>query len=153
MAACGAQNTCPDVISAWINDMSGYLRSVDPNHLISVGEEGYWGAYDPSIIWNPNAGTSGGGWVPLSGQNFTNQTANPAIDFAVQSPSRIFDSSAGQSWTGQSWTLEGHVCLPEPFCIVCSQRRPAVHCLRSGSLVTVEKLTRVCLVAVHSPLA
>ncbi|KAK9825831.1 hypothetical protein WJX81_000642 [Elliptochloris bilobata] len=76
------QNTCPDVISAWINEMSAFLRSVDPNHLISIGEEGYWGAYDPSIIWNPNAGTNGGGWVPLSGQNFTNQTANPAIDFA-----------------------------------------------------------------------
>jgi hypothetical protein len=66
--------------------MSVYLRSIDPNHLISIGSEGYWGAYSPDIQWNPNAGTNGGGWVPLSGQNFTNQTANPDISFAVRAP-------------------------------------------------------------------
>lgn len=72
------------MISSWLGNMSAYLRAIDPNHLISIGEEGYWGAYSPDIVWNPNAGTNGGGWVPLSGQNFTNQSANPHIDFAVR---------------------------------------------------------------------
>lgn len=72
--------------------MSVYLRSIDPNHLISIGSEGYWGAYSPDIQWNPNAGTNGGGWVPLSGQNFTNQTANPDISFAVRALPRIRDA-------------------------------------------------------------
>ncbi len=32
----------PDTITRWAEEMSDYIRSIDPNHLISVGDEGFY---------------------------------------------------------------------------------------------------------------
>jgi len=31
-----------DTLTAWVDEMSAYLKSIDPNHLVSVGDEGYF---------------------------------------------------------------------------------------------------------------
>ena len=58
--------------------MSAYLKQLDGNHLVTVGEEGYWANADPMSRYNP-----GNGWASLTGQNFTAQHQPRSIDFAA----------------------------------------------------------------------
>jgi mannan endo-1,4-beta-mannosidase len=37
-----AENCSPETITAWAAEMSSYVKSIDPNHLISVGDEGFF---------------------------------------------------------------------------------------------------------------
>ena len=58
--------------------MAAYTKTQDPNHLLTVGIEGFYGEYDPQIGANP-----GNGWASLTGQNFTAQHSSPSIDFGA----------------------------------------------------------------------
>ena len=58
--------------------MSGYLKSLDSQHMVTVGEEGYWGTDEPMKMYNP-----GNGWAQITGQNFTAQHRPRSIDFAA----------------------------------------------------------------------
>ena len=60
--------------------MSAYLKSVDSNHLVTIGEEGFWGYYDASMAYNPENSVSP--WAALTGDNFTAQHNFKDIDFA-----------------------------------------------------------------------
>ena len=62
----------------WIEEMSGYLKQADPNHMITVGEEGFYGPGSPAEAANP-----GTGWATITGQNFTANHAPDTIDFAA----------------------------------------------------------------------
>ncbi len=33
-------NCGPDAITGWIEDIAKFLKSVDPNHMVTTGEEG-----------------------------------------------------------------------------------------------------------------
>eukprot|EP01026_Neomeris_dumetosa_P063267 TRINITY_DN60027_c0_g1_i5.p1 TRINITY_DN60027_c0_g1~~TRINITY_DN60027_c0_g1_i5.p1 ORF type:complete len:372 (+),score=34.00 TRINITY_DN60027_c0_g1_i5:262-1377(+) len=62
----------------WIDDMSSYLKSIDNNHLISAGTEGFFGNSAPEyLIYNP------GGWPGCEGTDFMRQHQIPNIDFAT----------------------------------------------------------------------
>ncbi|GAB4814282.1 hypothetical protein N2152v2_001328 [Parachlorella kessleri] len=69
-------NCGPDAINTWIADIAQFLKSVDPNHLITVGEEGFFDSRDPQRSSNP------AGWADKSGQDFSPNHASPSIDFA-----------------------------------------------------------------------
>ena len=69
------------MIQAWVGDMSAYLKSVDPNHLVTVGEEGFWGYYDSHISYNPENSVSP--WAALTGNNFTAPHAFEDIDYTA----------------------------------------------------------------------
>lgn len=58
--------------------MSRHLKTLDSNHLVTVGEEGYWATNDPMAQYNP-----GNGWASLTGQNFSAQHSTRNIDFAA----------------------------------------------------------------------
>ena len=58
--------------------MAAYTKTQDPNHLLTVGIEGFYGEYDSQIGANP-----GNGWASLTGQNFTDQHSSPSIDFGA----------------------------------------------------------------------
>ena len=75
----------PLAVQAWVDEMAAYVKTRDPNHLVTVGEEGFWAAraYDEAITYDP--GNYGGelGWASLTGQNFTAQHITPNIDFCA----------------------------------------------------------------------
>ena len=58
--------------------MSKYLKKADPNHMITVGEEGFYTKGSTGELVNP-----GTGWASLTGQDFIANHASPAIDFAA----------------------------------------------------------------------
>ena len=63
--------------------MAGYLKEKDPNHLVTVGLEGFLGAHAwEAKDFNPLPGENGQlSWTSLTGQNFTAQHDSPHIDF------------------------------------------------------------------------
>ena len=61
----------------WIAEMSAYLKSLDPRHLVSTGEEGY--RADGATNCCHNNWVNGG----FKGEDFTKNTALPTIDFAT----------------------------------------------------------------------
>ncbi|CAL8463202.1 g2736 [Coccomyxa elongata] len=46
------------VVRAWVAEMAAYIRSLDPNHMITTGEEGYISSGGPGSGWR-NDGTKG----------------------------------------------------------------------------------------------
>ena len=56
--------------------MANYTKTVDPNHMVTVGYEGFWGEYDADVQYNP-----GNGWAGITGQNFSRNMAHVEIDF------------------------------------------------------------------------
>lgn len=57
--------------------MANYTKTVDTNHLVTIGYEGFWGEYDADVTYNP-----GNGWAGITGQNFTQNIGHDEIDFA-----------------------------------------------------------------------
>ena len=67
---------CPQKLDAWYSKMAKYVKSVDPNHLVSAGSEGFFGDSDPSWL-----GKNPGSWATQTGQDFLANTKD--MDFAV----------------------------------------------------------------------
>lgn len=68
-------------MQAWVGEMSAYVKSVDSNHLLTVGEEGFWGYNDQNMQYNPENTVSP--WAALTGNNFTAQHNFDSIDFTT----------------------------------------------------------------------
>ncbi|CAL8463203.1 g2737 [Coccomyxa elongata] len=49
------------IIGAWVAEMAAYIRSLDPNHMITTGEEGFLSSGGPGSGWK-NDGTIGTDW-------------------------------------------------------------------------------------------
>ncbi|KAK9814994.1 hypothetical protein WJX73_004261 [Symbiochloris irregularis] len=69
---------CAGKIQGWIEEMSGHLKSLDPNHLVTVGEEGFYAMGSVNEHLNP-----GNGWASITGQNFSMNHSPATIDFAA----------------------------------------------------------------------
>eukprot|EP00798_Chlamydomonas_sp_ICE-L_P027956 gene27956-8838_t len=65
--------------------MSQFLKTMDPNHLVTVGSEGFFGGSTPEYLqYNP------GEWSAFVGQDFVQNNALNSIDFAsIHAPSYI----------------------------------------------------------------
>jgi mannan endo-1,4-beta-mannosidase len=85
-----------DVLQAWTEEMAAHVKSVDPNHMLTVGSEGFYGAASPS-----RAGDN-----PISG------AAKMGVDFARNFAVRELDFACVHIWadlwlyTGESDKLE-----------------------------------------------
>ncbi|CAI5521818.1 unnamed protein product [Closterium sp. Naga37s-1] len=67
-----------DVLQAWITDMASYLKSLDPNHLLSIGSEGFYGPSTPERAKALNAE-----WYMMNvGTDFVRNNKVPGIDIA-----------------------------------------------------------------------
>ncbi|KAL4549229.1 hypothetical protein Ndes2526B_g04261 [Nannochloris sp. 'desiccata'] len=75
---CDDPVSCADTMNSWIRTTSDHLKSEDPNHLIAIGSEGFFGSGSEFEDANP-----GGDWALQTGQDFERNSANPSIDYAV----------------------------------------------------------------------
>jgi len=83
------------VITNWATGISAYIKSLDPNHMVTMGEEGFGlnGGSDTSYPFTNGPGT-----------NFTNDLAIPDIDFGTM---HLYPSSWGEADTwGPSWITD-----------------------------------------------
>eukprot|EP01025_Chloroclados_australasicus_P069154 TRINITY_DN9707_c0_g2_i4.p1 TRINITY_DN9707_c0_g2~~TRINITY_DN9707_c0_g2_i4.p1 ORF type:complete len:782 (+),score=75.98 TRINITY_DN9707_c0_g2_i4:107-2347(+) len=79
---------CAWALQAWIDEMSLHLKALDPNHMITIGEEGFYSSTCHRVHINPGAGTRRTGigsspWALAEGQDFINNHRSPSIDFAT----------------------------------------------------------------------
>ena len=40
-------------MQAWVNEMAEYMKDLDPNHLLTLGEEGFCSLYKDGLSANP----------------------------------------------------------------------------------------------------
>ena len=64
-------------LQSWITEMAGYVKSVDPNHMLEIGLEGFYGESTPDRTHNFNPG----GYAV--GTDFISNNLIPGIDFAT----------------------------------------------------------------------
>lgn len=62
------------VIQDWITEMAAYLKSIDSNHLLEAGLEGFYGESSPQKQANPGFQV---------GTDFITNNQIPGIDFAT----------------------------------------------------------------------
>lgn len=60
------------MLQLWTGSNAHFLRAIDPNHQLLVGNEGFWGFYSPLKSNNPSPSNN---WAALTGQNFTAQNS------------------------------------------------------------------------------
>eukprot|EP00887_Chlorella_sp_A99_P006108 scaffold22.g6108.t1 len=76
-----AGDAAATTVAAWAHDMAGFLKSLDPNHLVCLDCEGFLGSATPSeLCHNPyRRGTPG---CAGSGCDFWRESSSPHLDFA-----------------------------------------------------------------------
>ncbi|CAL5227333.1 g10275 [Coccomyxa viridis] len=68
-------------VQSWIATMAAYVKGLDPNHLLSVGSEGF---YSPADTAQAGADPQGAkSWALSQGQDFIANNQVPQIDFAT----------------------------------------------------------------------
>ena len=67
--------------------MVGFAPDGSADGQVTIGEEGFFGPGDPHVSCNP--GYPNANWPAYSGQDFTNNHRNKAIDFTVHLSSRL----------------------------------------------------------------
>jgi mannan endo-1,4-beta-mannosidase len=70
----GGAGTESSVLNAWAGEMSSYLKSLDPEHLVAVGDEGFFEQSNPSSHWTYRAN---------NGVDHPALSALPDIDYAT----------------------------------------------------------------------
>jgi len=68
---------CEQMLQDWIESEAAYVKSEDPNHLVTIGEEGFWSSDSPNEYANPTW------WAKKMGQNFRLNHSPKDIDFAT----------------------------------------------------------------------
>lgn len=67
LCICSVNHTRPPavlsmhVLQGWIDQAAEHMKSVDPNHMVTVGEEGFYGfgASAAELATNPNSDNTG----------------------------------------------------------------------------------------------
>ena len=66
-----------NILQAWIEEMASYVKSIDPVHLLEIGEEGFYGYSSPDkMLLNPSQCSGEGG------TDFIRNHQASGIDFA-----------------------------------------------------------------------
>lgn len=116
-------------LQKWIEEMCIFVKSLDDNHLVAVGEEGYYSLTDESLSANPQHGVAN--WAQEWGQDFVQDHAFDCIDFATfhawvdnwhdaENPSDDLSLFFSQNWISQhvqdtSRYLKGKPLVLEEF--------------------------------------
>ncbi|CAL5403667.1 unnamed protein product [Camellia sinensis] len=67
-----------DTLQDWIEEMSAFVKSIDKNHLVTVGLEGFYGPKSPKRLTVNPAGI----WADSLGSDFIRNSKISTIDFA-----------------------------------------------------------------------
>jgi len=70
----------PGAIADWVKEMAAFVKSIDSNHLLTVGEEGFYSTTQGSLSANPMYGQSG--WAQEWRQDFYADHKDANIDYA-----------------------------------------------------------------------
>ncbi|KAJ4914674.1 hypothetical protein Rs2_00224 [Raphanus sativus] len=71
------RSTGSTILQSWVKEMASYVKSIDSNHLLEIGLEGFYGDSKPErTVYNP------GGTI-LTGTDFISNNQVPEIDFAT----------------------------------------------------------------------
>lgn len=73
---------CTDDLQAWVSEMATYFKSLDQKHLLTIGQEGFFGSSDASVSGNPGA-FDGSTWAAEQGQDFSRNHAVKGIDYTT----------------------------------------------------------------------
>eukprot|EP01024_Parvocaulis_polyphysoides_P060022 TRINITY_DN6512_c1_g1_i1.p2 TRINITY_DN6512_c1_g1~~TRINITY_DN6512_c1_g1_i1.p2 ORF type:complete len:298 (-),score=37.56 TRINITY_DN6512_c1_g1_i1:472-1365(-) len=79
---------CGWALQAWVDEMALYMKAIDPNHMVTIGEEGFYSSTCHRVHINPGAGARRSGlgsspWALQEGQDFINNHRSDSIDFAT----------------------------------------------------------------------
>eukprot|EP01025_Chloroclados_australasicus_P056089 TRINITY_DN6893_c0_g1_i5.p1 TRINITY_DN6893_c0_g1~~TRINITY_DN6893_c0_g1_i5.p1 ORF type:complete len:315 (+),score=14.26 TRINITY_DN6893_c0_g1_i5:200-1144(+) len=68
---------CPDILQNWLSEMSEFVKTHDPNHLVTIGSEGFFTDGSQHVAQNPQD------WAAEMGQDFIKNNKIATIDFAT----------------------------------------------------------------------
>ncbi|KAK9917541.1 hypothetical protein WJX75_005540 [Coccomyxa subellipsoidea] len=76
---------CGFALQQWVEEMAVYMKAIDPNHLVTIGEEGFYSTTCERAFLNPGAGKRRSGissspWAAQEGQDFLANHIVPSID-------------------------------------------------------------------------
>jgi mannan endo-1,4-beta-mannosidase len=52
---CGQVPECTEMLQNWVEEMSAFVKQLDPNHMVTIGAEGFWGPGAQRQPANPQA--------------------------------------------------------------------------------------------------
>jgi len=73
------KNCKSEVMHKWIERTCKYLKTQDPNHLVGIGYEGFYGPDSGRTADNPGLG--GSDWASREGQDFVANNQIPCVDY------------------------------------------------------------------------
>ena len=79
---------CGASLQMWVEEMAPYLKAIDPNHLVTLGAEGFYSTTCERVFLNPGAGHRRTGiasspWASQEGQDFLANHVVPSIDLVT----------------------------------------------------------------------
>jgi mannan endo-1,4-beta-mannosidase len=97
-------------LQAWITEMAQFVKSIDGNHLLTVGLEGFYGPTTPEkFILNP------GDWAQALGSDFIHNSRIETLDFASV-------HAYPDSWVPDTWKHKPGLYLQD-ITILCQIQR------------------------------
>jgi mannan endo-1,4-beta-mannosidase len=101
------------IVTAWLEEMSAFVKSLDVNHLVGSGEEGFDVTPDPYSVTASSAPC----WLfdGTGGVSFARNTAIANLDFAsihLYSDNWNIPASAGSPWIQEHAHLAGALARP-----------------------------------------
>jgi mannan endo-1,4-beta-mannosidase len=97
-----------NIFHAWATEMSAFIKSIDPNHLVGTGEEGWdtspQGYSDPNTAYLSPQGV-GNAWLfnGLKSMSYSRNTAIPTIDFGTFKFYPEYWNMADAGGAGEAW--------------------------------------------------
>ncbi|KAH9898030.1 glycoside hydrolase [Cubamyces lactineus] len=99
-----------NTLRTWYRQQSDFVRSLDPNHLITTGGEGHFFWKKPVEYWFNHTLVSDYNFNGQAGEDFDHDLLLPNIDFGTY---HLYPQSwyseldfPGSNWTVESWGLE-----------------------------------------------
>ncbi|KAI5115314.1 hypothetical protein M0805_004993, partial [Coniferiporia weirii] len=96
-------------LNTWYKRQSDFVRSLDPNHMITTGGEGQFFLKNPPVIWSDGVASTDYNFNGQAGEDFGRDLLLPNIDFGVY---HLYPQSwypqldfPGSNFTVEDWGL------------------------------------------------